>query len=102
MINPPAAGRPGFDESPERQFQAIGRQSALISSCLISWVGSRGRRLGDVQRRRKFHGPTPSMRWGVILVMYPGGGSGIAGTWAGEPSPQRATRVGSRRAYRAE
>jgi hypothetical protein len=45
-------------------------------SCLISWVGSRVRRLGDVQRRRKFHGPTPSMRWGVILVMYPGRGIG--------------------------
>jgi hypothetical protein len=91
MINPSAAGRPGFDESPERRFQAIGRQSALISSCLISWVGSRGRRkqetrrLGDVQRRRKFHGPTPSMRWGVILVMYPGGGSGIAGKMTSGP-----------------
>lgn len=85
MINPSAAGRPGFDESPERRLQTIGRQSALISSCLISWVGSRGRRLGDVQRRRKFHGPTPSMRWGVILVMYPGGGSGIAGKMTSGP-----------------
>jgi hypothetical protein len=62
----------------------LGGAQTMVS-CLISWVGSRVRRLGDVQRRRKFHGPTPSMRWGVILVMYPGGGSGVAGKMTSGP-----------------
>ena len=33
----------------------------------------------DVQRRGGFHGPTPPRRSSVILVTYPGGGSGIPG-----------------------
>jgi hypothetical protein len=38
-----------------------------------------------VQLRGGFHGPTPPMRSAVILVTYPGGGSGIAGNTTSGP-----------------
>ena len=39
----------------------------------------------DVQRRGGFHGPTPPRRSSVILVTYPGGGSGIPGKMTSGP-----------------
>jgi len=39
----------------------------------------------DVQRRSGFHGPTPPRRSSVILVTYPGGGSGIPGKMTSGP-----------------
>ena len=41
--------------------------------------------IGEAQRRRGFHGPTPPRRSGLILVMYPGGGSGIPGKMTSGP-----------------
>ena len=39
----------------------------------------------DVQRSGGFHGPTPPRRSSVILVTYPGGGSGIPGKMTSGP-----------------
>ena len=39
----------------------------------------------DVQRRGGFHGPTPPRRSSVIVVTYPGGGSGIPGKMTSGP-----------------
>jgi hypothetical protein len=43
-------------------------------------------------RRGAFHGPTPPMRFGVILVTNPGGGSGMFGNTTSGPMYVYASR----------